>query len=50
VGFIAAKDVPKAQQGVFRHDWPFQVAPSPLDFERAKRERPLIETVGIPGE
>jgi hypothetical protein len=50
VVFIAPKDVPKAQQGLFRHDWPFQVAPSPLDFKRAKKERPLMETVAIPGE
>jgi len=50
VGFIAAKDIPKAQQDVFRHDWLSQGAPSPLDFEKAVKERPSNGIPEIPEE
>lgn len=34
-GFIAAKDIPQAQQKVFTHDWLGHGAPSPETLEEA---------------
>jgi hypothetical protein len=39
-GFIAAADIPKAQQDVFAYDWVAHGCPSPEDFAQAVRKRP----------
>lgn len=38
VGFIAAQDIPRAQQEVFTYDWVKHGGPSPEDFEASVRE------------
>jgi len=40
VGFIAAQDIPSAQQQVFRFDWLAHGGPSIENLERATKERP----------
>jgi hypothetical protein len=40
VGFVAAQDIPRFQQEVFKFDWLAHGAPSPDDFERAVSEHP----------
>ena len=40
VGFVAAEDIPRAQQEVFNYDWLAHGGPSPEGFEAAARERP----------
>ncbi len=37
---VAAQDIPRFQQEVFRYDWLAHGAPSPDDFEKAVSERP----------
>jgi len=44
-GFIAAADIPRAQQRVFSHDWPGQGCPFPDQFEEAARQRPSVVDV-----
>lgn len=39
-GFIAAQDIPKAQQEVFKFDWLAHGAPAPEKFEQAVKQRP----------
>lgn len=48
VGFIAAQDIPTAQQEVFSFDWLDHGGPSSDDFERAVRERPSDGIIQLP--
>ncbi len=50
VRFIAAKDIPKAQQEVFTYDWFSRAAPSSLEFEKAVNDRPSNGIMPIPEE
>jgi hypothetical protein len=50
VGFIAAQDIPKAQQDVFKYDWVAHGGPSPEKFERAASERPPNGVIQVPEE
>jgi hypothetical protein len=50
VGFIAAKDIPRAQQEVFGFDWLAHGSPSPESFEAAVRERPSNGVIQVPEE
>jgi hypothetical protein len=50
VGFVAAQDIPKAQQEVFRCDWLSHGGPSPEKFEQAVKERPSNGVIQIPEE
>jgi hypothetical protein len=50
VGFIAAQDIPRAQQEVFKYDWLAHGGPAPEDFERAVRERPSNGVIQVPDE
>lgn len=50
VGFIAAQDIPRAQQEVFHYDWLAHGAPAPEDFEGAVRERPSNGVIQVPEE
>jgi hypothetical protein len=50
VGFIAAQDIPRAQQEVFKFDWLAHGGPSPEDFERAVIERPSNGIIQVPEE
>jgi hypothetical protein len=40
VGFVAAEDIPGAQQRVFAFDWMEQGCPSPQDFQNAVEQQP----------
>ncbi len=48
VGFVAAQDVPRAQQDVFRYNWLDHGGPSPESFEAAVTERPSNGVVQVP--
>jgi hypothetical protein len=48
VGFIAAQDIPRAQQEVFNYDWLAHGGPSPESFEAAVRERPSNGIIQVP--
>ena len=48
VGFIAAQDIPRAQQEVFEYDWLAHGGPSPESFEAAGRERPSNGVIPVP--
>ncbi|MBI2807116.1 MAG: hypothetical protein HYX68_19215 [Planctomycetes bacterium] len=48
VGFIAAQDIPKSQQEVFKHDWLAHGSPSPADLEAAAQARPSNGVIQIP--
>jgi hypothetical protein len=48
VGFIAAQDIRRAQQEVFKYEWLAHGGPTPEDFERAVRERPSNGTIQVP--
>lgn len=50
VGFIAAQDIPKAQQEVFKYDWLAHGGPSPDKFEQALKERPSNGVIQVPEE
>ena len=50
VGFVAAQDILRFQQEVFRYDWLAHGAPSPEDFEKAVIERPSNGISQIPEE
>jgi hypothetical protein len=50
VGFIAAQDIPRAQQEVFKFDWLAHGAPPPEDFERAANEHPSSGIIDLPEE
>ena len=50
VGFIAAQDVPRAQQSAFTVDWVSSRCPAPEEFEKAARERPSNGVIQIPEE
>ncbi len=50
VGFIAAKDIPKAQQEVFTYDWLNHGCPKPEDFTKAVKERPTDGIIQVPDE
>lgn len=50
VGFIAAHDIPTAQQNVFKNDWLAHGGPSPEKFARALKERPSNGMIQIPEE
>jgi hypothetical protein len=50
VGFIAAQDIPRAQQGVFSYDWLAHGGPPPESFEAAVRERPSNGVIQVPAE
>jgi hypothetical protein len=50
VGFIAAQDVPKAQQEVFQFDWLAHGGPSLEKFEAAVRVRPSTGMIQVPEE
>jgi len=50
VGFIAAADIPRAQQQVFKFDWPAHGGPSAEDFQRAAAERPSNGVIQVPEE
>jgi hypothetical protein len=49
-GFIAAQDIPKGQQEVFKHDWLAQGSPSPHDLEIAANERPSNGVIDVPAD
>lgn len=48
VGFIAAQDIPRAQQEVFNYDWLAHGGPSPESFEAAVTERPSNGAIQVP--
>jgi hypothetical protein len=48
LGFIAAQDIPRAQQEVFDYDWLAHGGPSPESFEAAVRERPSNGVIQVP--
>jgi hypothetical protein len=48
VGFVAAQDIPRAQQEVFNYDWLVHGGPSPESFKSAVRERPSNGIVPVP--
>ena len=48
IGFIAAQDIPQAQQEVFNYDWLTHGGPSPESFEAAVRERPSNGMIQVP--
>ena len=50
VGFIAAQDIPRAQQEVFGYDWMAHGGPSPESFEAAVRLRPSNGIIQLPEE
>jgi hypothetical protein len=50
VGFIAAKDVPGAQQAVFKYDWLKHGGPPPEAFQEAVNERPSNGMIQVPEE
>jgi hypothetical protein len=50
VGFIAAQDIPRAQQEVFKYDWLAHGGPTPERFEQAVRERPSNGVIQVPDE
>jgi hypothetical protein len=50
VGFIAAQDIPRAQQEVFKFDWLAHGGPLPEDFERAVIEHPSSGVLEVPEE
>jgi hypothetical protein len=50
VGFIAAHDIPRSQQEVFKYDWLGRGAPAPEEFEIAVRERPSNAIPQVPDE
>lgn len=50
VGFIAAQDILRAQQEVFKYDWLAHGGPAPEDFERVVRERPSNGVIQVPEE
>jgi hypothetical protein len=50
VGFIAAHDIPRAQQEVFSYDWLAHGGPSPESFEAAVKERPSNGVIQVPVE
>ncbi|SRR5258708_7386800 len=50
VGFIAAQDVPKAQQEVFKYDWLAHGGPAPEKFELAVKERPSNGVIQVSEE
>jgi hypothetical protein len=50
VGFIAAQDIPRAQQEALKYDWLAQGGPAPDDFERAVRLRPSNGVIQVPEE
>jgi hypothetical protein len=50
VGFIAAQDIPRAQQEVFKYGGLAHGGPAPEDFDRAVRERPSNGVIQVPEE
>ena len=50
VGFIAAHDIPKAQQDVFKCDWLAHGCPTPETFEAAAKARPSNGVPEVPEE
>jgi hypothetical protein len=48
VGFVAAEDIPRAQQEVFNYDWLAHGGPSPESFEAAVRGRPSNGVIQVP--
>ncbi len=50
VGFVAAPDIPRAQQEVFSFDWLAHGGPSPENFEAAVKERPSNGIARVPAE
>jgi hypothetical protein len=50
VGFIAAQDVPKAQDEVFQFDWLAHGSPSLEKFEAAVRVHPSTGMIQVPDE
>jgi hypothetical protein len=48
VGFVAAQDIPRAQQEVFNYAWLAHGGPSPEGFEAAVRERPSNGIAQVP--
>jgi hypothetical protein len=50
VGFVAAQDVPRAQQDAFRVDWVARGCPKPEEFEEAVRVRPSNGIIQVPEE